>query len=99
MVHFKKLPSQVLVLDYLSPISDNLKKQIITYNKNINVDFNEQDKKYDLVYLCNYVFEFDLKFYQTVSTAEIIFKRRVFSFSVFMEGLQHYSECQIRNGA
>ncbi|EQB62099.1 hypothetical protein NAPIS_ORF00328 [Vairimorpha apis BRL 01] len=99
MFILKKLPSQVLVLDYLSTVSANLIKQIQSYNKNINVDFLEHDKKYDLVFLCNYVFEFDLNFYKTVSSAEIIFRRNKFTFNIFMEGLKHYSECQIRNGA
>lgn len=98
-MNYKKLPKQILILDYLSEISDTTKYQISLIVPNTVVNYSEEDRQYDLVFLSNYIFKFDhLMYYRTISISEIIFKRESISVEIFREGLRHYSECSIRNG-
>jgi hypothetical protein len=96
---YKKIPKQILILDYISEISDNIREQIHNIVPNTVVNYTEEDRQYDLVFLSNYIFKFDnLMYYRTISTSEIIFKREGMTLEIFREGLRHYSECSIRNG-
>ncbi|KAK6090271.1 hypothetical protein P3W45_000819 [Vairimorpha bombi] len=91
---YKKIPKQILILDYISEISDNIREQIHNIVPNTVVNYTEEDRQYDLVFLSNYIFKFDnLMYYRTISTSEIIFKREGMTLEIFREGLRHYSEC------
>ncbi|EEQ81395.1 hypothetical protein NCER_102186 [Vairimorpha ceranae BRL01] len=98
MLPFKKTPKKILILNNIGTLSQDLKIKIRKFLPNSLIDFEENDIQYDLVFLLDYIFKFNLQYYKPISVAEIIFKRQTFDFKIFEEGLRHYSDCEIRNG-
>ncbi|WUR04522.1 uncharacterized protein VNE69_09077 [Vairimorpha necatrix] len=98
MFGLKKIPKSILILDNIGIVSEDLKEKIRHLLPNTVVDYEEQDRNYDLVFLLDYIFRFNLKYYKPISNAEIIFKRESLDMKIVTEGLAHFSNCEIRNG-
>ncbi|KAF9763341.1 hypothetical protein NGRA_1321 [Nosema granulosis] len=96
----KKIPSSILIIDNLSKNPNYNKKSYSSGLPSSTILHFSEDptQKYDLVFLCDLTFSFHLSSPLPICESEIVFKRSPMSLEIFLEGLWHYSECEIRNG-
>lgn len=88
---FQKIPRRILILcpnlEYYPTISSE-------------IDFHPRDIQYDLVVVVNKVFRLSIDYPLSIAEAEIWFERgSALTKRIFMNALDHYSNCEIRNGA
>lgn len=69
-------------------------------DKNLDDPFDEKKTSHlpDLIIFCGNKLEFQLREYELLYKAEILFSRLNFSEWIFFRGLQHYAECTTRGG-
>ncbi|KAI4291666.1 hypothetical protein PAPHI01_0940 [Pancytospora philotis] len=87
---YKKLPQSILVC-----ASD------VRYEPKMDarIDYQAQDCRYDLVVYVDLCFRMQLEHPFSIADAEIWYERgTAFTQAVFERALNHYSECEIRNG-
>lgn len=87
----KKIPRKILIL------CPNLK-----YHPTVSseIDFHPKDTRYDLVIVVDKVFRLSIDFPFCLAESEIWFERgSALTEQIFMNALEHYSNCEIRNGA
>ncbi|KAL6120411.1 hypothetical protein NUSPORA_02866 [Nucleospora cyclopteri] len=87
---WKKLPKNILLVakqtKFVSSIGSCL-------------DYECKDKKYDLLIYVDNAFRLELKHPYSISDAEIWFERGdCITEKVFNRAIEHYSQCEIRNG-
>jgi hypothetical protein len=94
----KKIPKTVLVLDTYNRITEEDKHAVEGIEPGMEIHYEERATHYSLVILCGLVFRFHLNDPLVLTDAEIWFTRSGFSRDVFLDALNHYSDCEIRNG-
>lgn len=94
----RKVPKTVLIIDSYRTITENDKRKMRDIGKGMEIDFEERRTHYSLIILCNVALRFSLVNPLSLAEGEIWFTRNEFSKETFVDALNYYSTCEIRNG-
>jgi hypothetical protein len=96
----RKMPKTVLIINTYSEVTEKDRRAIreITRGAGMEIHYSEKATHYSLVILCGLVFRFSLTNPLAVAEGEIWFTRAGFSKKVFLDALNHYSNCEMRDG-
>ena len=94
----RKVPRSVLVVDGYGTVTEEEARRVVDCVSGVAIDFKERATHYSLVILCAAVLRLDLENPLALAECEIWFTREVFSSKVLADALEHYSQCEIRNG-